>query len=1315
MARPESEDCTSDHLNCTSDHVRKILETMLKDKQSLSHKEQTTLGSYGTRPSPSLKAMSDQMLTQPQHTSRPTLMKAQGYYNNNNNSEWVSPLGKKDSNTFHWDNSIQRPPGYPALSSGNNAHVNVMNSENLNNMHSWPHQENTVRTLPKDCIQQRKATGHANFAPSVSHQADLGSECSKKHPEVFKLPALNIQSKFENVGRIHKSVSHKRKQFFVTVSEDNTGFGFVAENVVSADELVKPDNSYTRTLDNSIRHFSGQFGKSSLDARSISAQAHQQSAFLPKENHHHKNVPQKAVAVVAPLAQHVITGAEFSQDSTKGNEGGHGTRTVPDEQSHHSYLSCPLQSRVNESLCDNEAQIHMSQEMPSESVMTTEFSQCSEPEGPVTAKELSNQSGSLSSMPVGSIHVERKESVQSSHVKDQSIAVDTAINKSYDGTETRMDPESTNRWSAVPVTKWSLQKLQTLVINSEWRQKKSQKEILLKEFLTTIINLYWGGDYRKLCEAARSDIYTNIMKEVKLHRGTKDSVILQEIPKEKFDQLAEHFHILKHDSAPTEVIQSSFSNLNEKVDDNKECGHSLSLMTFHSAPEVDVEVVERQKNMHVAENDKGEASNEASSRAMSFALGQSQPLPTVHEKKRKSVGDGILMDNNNPVRTDLKTKWTSSIRETVGQKEPLLECLSKPSTETADNCKTVTVSYDAIGEPSKPEEENQSPRNEVSLLVSLNEQSPAVSDDCVHVKPDDLLQLPATEKTPPLDDCGNSSDSSDPFAFIKIKVLSSEMAKKIAASESYEEVENIQKDVSVQTITENNDQVIVKLCDQMSEDEEHMDAKISTAESNATGELQKYCCFPKWFQVLGYATDLVCKCEKEELSSGNDVFCRDVIKEMTMTGKNVPMSPILGDASMDEIEIVDVITDYEDVLKIANAISEQLTDKPLAECGPDAFKKEKHHRPNAYQKKRTCHSPCGQIASKANLISDLSSDASQMDLALPLTFTDIANLQCDEHGRETTTTEFQKETKIVNLALYGSSELRHNRSTTTNSCAKEKGFSDEEHFPPATINVRVSPCLNNYANSNKSQTTKQRILKSWRSSHVPMKMFTDRRLKKLNSARRTESKSDAESTSRIKTGACSTAFDVVRTLLSHQDDMQTHDLESMRDKTVRIANQHKNAASQSKDKSNSTKKDKTKQKRKETLASINPNTRQKANKRKSTQSSYELPHTSSKSKQESHRDLKLDFKVLPESFNFTDGNTRMEADRSASAKCEMPGLNVKARNLKKTTLGAWCVSPRRKGHLKSTLASNVSVSLGTFQQFKRRYEEKKQRLLPKTT
>ncbi|XP_017569177.2 uncharacterized protein si:ch211-106e7.2 isoform X1 [Pygocentrus nattereri] len=1288
MARSESEDCTSDHLNCTTDHMREILETMLKDKQSSSYEEHTMPGSYETRPSPSLKAMSDQMLTQaqPQHLSRPTLMKAGEYYNN---SEWVSPLGKRHSSTFHWDHLIQRPlnhGGYPAPSSGNKAHVNVMNSESLNNMHSWPHQENTSRTLPKDCIQQRKATDHPDFGLSVSYQAELGSECSKNHPEVFKLPfqpALTIQSKFENVSRIHKSVSHKKtKQFLVTVSEGNTGFGFVAENVVSADDLVKPDNSYTRTLDNSIRHFNGQSGKSSFYARSISAQAHQRSAVLPNHHHHHhhhKHVPQKAVAVVAPLAQHVIAGAEFSQDSTKGNEGGHGTRTVPDEQSHHSCLSSPLQSKVNEncseSLCNNEAQMHTSQEMPSESVMT-EVSQCSEREVP---EELSNQSGSLNSMPLGSIRAERKESVHSSHVKDQSIAVDTAINKSYDGTETRMNPESTNRWSSVPVTKWSLQKLQALVINSEQRQKKSQKEIPLKECLTTIINLYWGGDYRNLCEAVRSDIYT-IMKEVKLHCGTKDAVILQEIPKEKFDQLTEHFHILKHDSAPPEEIQSSFSNLNEKVDD-EEYGYSSSLMTFHSAPEVGVEVVEQQKNMQVDENGKA--------------------LLTVHEKNSKNVGHGTLIDNNNPVRTDLKTKWTGSLRETVGRKEPFL---SKSSVETADYCEMVTVSYDAIGEPSKLEEENHSPRNEVPLLESLNKQSPAVSDESVHVKPEDRLQHPAADKTPQLDDCGNSSDSSDPFAFIKIKVLSSEMAKRIAACESYEEAESVQKDDSVQTTTENNDQVIVKLCDQMSEDEEHMDAKISPAENNATGELQKYCCFPKWFQVLGYTTDLVCMCEKKELSFGN------VIKETSLTGKNVPMSPILGDASMDEI--VDVITDYEDVLKIAKQISEQLTDKPLKESGPDAFKKkEKHCRYNAYQKKRTCHSPRGQISSKASLISDLGSDALQKGLALPLTFTDNANLQSDENGKETTTTEFQKETKIVNLALYGSSELRHDRSPMTNSCVKR--FSDE-HFPPATINVRVSPCLNNYANSNKSQTVKQRILKSWRSSHVPMKMFIDNRLKKLNSARRTESKSDAESTSRIKTGAYSRASDAMRTLLSHQGDKQTHDLKSVREKTVHKANRHKNAGSQSKDKSRSTKKDKTKkQKRKLTLASINPNTRQKAN-GKSIQSSHELPHASSKSEQESHRDLKLDFKVLPESFNFTNGNTRMEADQSASTKC---GLNVKPRNLKKTlgNPGAWCVSPRRKGHLKSTLASDVSVSLCTFQEFKRRYDEKKQRLLPNTT
>ncbi|KAG9280936.1 hypothetical protein AMEX_G3696 [Astyanax mexicanus] len=1235
--------------DCCADNT-KILETILKGKHYNSHEEQTALECHWKKTS---SVTSDKIASQPQDLDKSCVYQAQVCH-----SEWA-PMGKKDSgcreNTNQGSagqNSNQR--GYIGLFSGEMAPLNltvhrILNSATHSSMQNCHQQVSNVNALPKDCIQQRAHTD-ISIHPSVSHQSGLGNKGSKMPDDL-------------NASKMQECVPlKKRKKYLVQVTEDNPGYEFSAKNNVSTvDQTGSPDKlCVKRTLDNGIRPFTKQFEKSHPVTWSKPVQPYQQ-VYMHKKN----------VAIVFPLPLEVVECFKSltnpTKDSKVSEEGVKARPVGPHPEPALLHPTTKESDLISSSTSSSVAQTnHGSPEMITQCLPETGFSQCSRPEAPIQAKDTSHQKDSLYSVPLSSTSVCMRE--ESSNMDNQCSAghihedVTTTNERNINGSESQSVTEDNEQWS--------LQRLQRLMFDLEKKQSMSRKEVHFADLSSEILRLFWNEDFQELCETAKSDYYVNIMKEVKLYSGKRNSVILQECRTlQDLDHVAEDLHNTRQNPVVPTVESESFQS---SVLNPSDCNKSTAKVNNDEIR------MERDENVKVPENYVAATSTQA----------QSQPLLTVHENNCSVEEDLARVLTDKSTDMDVEHKDDYSNRGPVETKKPVFDCLSKPTlTECPDNSKNVTVNSE------KGEElpENKTARNEVSLVRSLNEQSLAMSDNCMHVNSEE--DQPTTEMTCSLEDC-NNADSTDCCSFLEINVLSPETAKKLYFTEPKKDVKTIHKDVSVETCTEKTDQVIVYHCDFIPEDDTQINTNVKLAKNNigndGAQQVKQYCCLAKWFQDLGYAFNVPCACKK------------NTAKRVTEESSNIP-----SDANTDNLEIEEVITDYEDVRKIASAISVHQMNEPLRTGGTREFKKGKPAH-DSCKNKTTNHTSCSKLVAKSDLIPYLGQDLSQGDSSFPLTPTG-SDLQVEEKDKKITTPEVQKEKRTVNLALFGLSSLNHNKTVgvTRNNPEKKTGFGirsfDTEHFPPATLNVRVNNAVRLNNDAIGRQTAKQRILKSWQNSLAPTQMFPDKqwsRKLKNGSKSRTETADIFE----IEKSITPTAFDAMKNLLSTQQHIQTHESE-----IPSPTEQQKTSDGQSKNKKYSTKRNKKKNR---ILDSISLTRRKKglyAHKSKSSASSVELPCPLGQSKHESSKRSMLDYRILPETFSFRDGGSLMKAHQSKDAaygqktETEMP----KKRTVENLVIGVWCVSPKKKGKLKSTLPSSSSVSASTFQEFKKRYEEKK--------
>ncbi|XP_045562410.1 uncharacterized protein si:ch211-106e7.2 isoform X2 [Salmo salar] len=355
-----------------------------------------------------------------------------------------------------------------------------------------------------------------------------------------------------------------RQGYYVTVTEDKSGKGFRAENVILIGD--KPNESAL------VRQ-----GSSASNAPSVPT-------------------VQKAIAVVQPLSQSMQTNASLNVAdrmplTTQGmsfSTGGENVSNPGEESCDQSPSQTQTTLTVSASLTNESGQKlpKVRPEATLEAGAEKTLTQDSETSDVELAKTYSyfESEWSLSNC----LHVEKVDSQPLSNLKCQAtqrkelagteMTTHVHVNQlSEETNEEVVSDEDIFELSSVPVVKWRLGKLKELV---DTVQHPKCSETLVE---SKLLSLYWDGDGQKLMDAARSGILQNIMREVRSVCGkdmSSQSVIFSQVRRKNWAQVEEKCVILKHDSVYPEVPgqESSWLNTNKQLDDiDREFGFPWSL------------------------------------------------------------------------------------------------------------------------------------------------------------------------------------------------------------------------------------------------------------------------------------------------------------------------------------------------------------------------------------------------------------------------------------------------------------------------------------------------------------------------------------------------------------------------------------------------------------------------------------------------------------------------------------------------------------------------------------------------------------------
>ncbi|XP_055778288.1 uncharacterized protein si:ch211-106e7.2 isoform X1 [Salvelinus fontinalis] len=356
-----------------------------------------------------------------------------------------------------------------------------------------------------------------------------------------------------------------RQGYYVTVTEDKSGNGFRAENVILIGD--KPNESAL------VRQ-----GSSASNALSVPT-------------------VQKAIAVVQPLSQRMQTNTSLNVAdriplTTQGmsfSTGGENVSNPGEESCDQSPSQAKTTLTVSASLTNESGQKvpKVRPEATLESGAERTVPQNSETSDVELAKTYSNFESEWSRS--NCLHVEKVDSQPLSNLKCQAtqrkelagreMTTHVHVNQlSEETNEKVVSDEDIFELSSVPVIKWRLGKLKELV-DTVQHPKCSETQVESK-----LLNLYWDGDGQKLIDAARSGILWNIMREVRSVCGddmSSQSVIFSQVRRKNWAQVEEKCVILKHDSVYPEVPgqESSWLNTNNQLDDiDREFGFPWSLI-----------------------------------------------------------------------------------------------------------------------------------------------------------------------------------------------------------------------------------------------------------------------------------------------------------------------------------------------------------------------------------------------------------------------------------------------------------------------------------------------------------------------------------------------------------------------------------------------------------------------------------------------------------------------------------------------------------------------------------------------------------------
>ncbi|XP_077067094.1 uncharacterized protein LOC143720973 [Siphateles boraxobius] len=498
----------------------------------------------------------------------------------------------------------------------------------------------------------------------------------------------------------------------------------------------------------------------------------------------------------------------------------------------------------------------------------------------------------------------------------------------------------------------------------------------------------------------------------------------------------------------------------------------------------------------------------------------------------------------------------------------------------------------------------------------------------------------------------------DALDSITINVLPHDMAELWFAGEM--EVKDLQKDIDIHIATK--DQVKVQVLELMSEKElllEDVKPKEGKYQSSSGEKLESYCCLAKWFKTLEYGDGSFCTCQgKAEFREETKIEVHGTSLEL-QTEKEDPNelvklnnSPLetTDDSETDDSET----TDY----------SETTEDEVLSRIVRKGVKK--------------------------NILKDISSseEVCKMDTEIAEQTRDDSPSKCatnvtmkNEIEQETPTPDLKRKSNTICLALYGSSSVRKEVKLTKRSKGKE---SCEE--PPETLQITILSHQNikrkiKPTNCTGVEPQDEDVVE--KRARLQKASFKDLALhSNLPSHPTSELSKNALSSTSIKKLLCPSANAKSGVRLGKGNKRKRlHKFSTQQMSMNKYVIRGKTAPSN--------------------IFHSAENV---------TKSKYELGNPALMPLEEG---LSLEFKVLPESFNFEDGAELncAQADTRPSTQNGMSGPEDKVKPMETSCLptqGVWSFSPLKKKHTQPIQVTDVSGSCSLFQEFKKRYHKKKE-------
>ncbi|XP_067292777.1 putative leucine-rich repeat-containing protein DDB_G0290503 [Pseudorasbora parva] len=536
------------------------------------------------------------------------------------------------------------------------------------------------------------------------------------------------------------------------------------------------------------------------------------------------------------------------------------------------------------------------------------------------------------------------------------------------------------------------------------------------------------------------------------------------------------------------------------------------------------------------------------------------------------------------------------------------------------------------------------------------------------------------------------TDKTDALDSIKINVLPHDMAELWFSGEM--EVKDLQEDIDVHITTE--DQVKVQVLELVSEKELHLeDVKLKEGKYQSSGDekLESFCCLAKWFQTLDYGNSSSCMCQKKadqiktevhgtslelqtekeepnelvELENSSLEGTED--SEITEDSETEDEAHLPKDPIEDKTHILKDILSSEEVCEMETEISEHTRDDSPSSEEVSKMETETSEHTRA-------DSPSSEEVSKMETeISEKTRDDSPSKCATNVTM-------MNKIEQDTSTPDLKRKTNTICLALYGSSSGRKELKLTKRS--KWKEFCEE---PPETLQLTV---LSHQKIKGKSMSKNRKGVESQddvvdKRARIRRAPFNDLTLHgTLPSHSIPELSKNALSSTSIKK-LLSTSANAKSTYLGEGNKQKR-----------RQKRQHKYSTRQM-------------SMNKYVIRGRTAPSKLLHSPEKVTKSKYELGNPALMPLEEG---LALEFKVLPESFNFEDGAELncAQADMSQSAPNGTSGPEDKLKQRETNhspTQGVWSFSPLKKKHAQPIQVTDVSGSCSLFQEFKKRYHKKK--------